>query len=59
MPKVKRSYAYMTCIRCGHERYKSLARYQKMLAKQTPEEIDATFVCGPCLKDEKVVKESE
>lgn len=53
MPKVKRSYVYFTCISCGTERYKSLKRYEKMLEKQTAEEIDATFKCGPCKRQEK------
>ena len=56
MPTVKISYAYMTCIRCGKERYKTLKRYQKMLEKQSPEEVDQTFVCGQCLKAEKASK---
>lgn len=53
MPRIAKSYVYITCIRCGKERYKTLARYQEMLKKQTAEEIDATFVCGPCKHDEK------
>lgn len=53
MPKVKRSYVYFTCIVCEKERYKSMRQYEKMLTKQTPDEIDATFKCGPCKKENK------
>lgn len=48
MPVVKRSYVYFTCIECDKTRYKTIRQYEKMLQKQTPAEIDATFKCGPC-----------
>lgn len=54
--RVKNKYAYITCIRCGKEKYRSMARYQQMLVSQTKDEIEATFVCGKCKQEEKKIK---
>lgn len=48
MPKVCVKYVYFKCISCDKTRYKKPHVYEKMLQKQTAEEIDATFKCMPC-----------
>lgn len=53
MPKVCVKYVYFKCISCDKTRYKKPHVYEKMLVKQTAEEIDATFKCMPCKLKEK------
>lgn len=53
MPNVCAKFVYFTCIVCDKVRYKKPHVYEKMLTKQTAEEIDTTFKCMPCRHAER------